>query len=375
MESSNEKHAQLIDRINMNLKEYHNSLLSYEKDQIIEMAEKVAAMSDAHAYMGYHGFSDDEIDFLLQFKNPLEIVAEGWLDYHADIDAEMGFAFDTVFRHKQDWLGNYPLMNGIDSPPYNGLRQFMGVNLIDFLGAIAEKTILHHPHDWKIDIEALWEAALSKNIEEKQLMWHVSSYGTHILNERDVFIKDTGPFGYWTNYRQNDPDMFGYAIEVTGCDGDDVLGNVYEVGKYAEYAKHISEIAEPLESLTLVYSDEWGVNAGKAITVTRNEYDNDRHRLMSESGQVIDLIYHPQDKVRLAALISNERLQRKRYPIGNTQEHLQQLSEKLAKIRTPAKVEPEQKPRLDEQIRAAGEKVKAQTAKNDNTSPKREEIS
>jgi hypothetical protein len=50
-------------------------------------------------------------------------------------------------------------------------------------------------------------------------MWHVSSFGTHLNTERETFIRDTGAFITWIEYHAKDPDMFGYAIEVTGRDG------------------------------------------------------------------------------------------------------------------------------------------------------------
>ena len=90
----------------------------------------------------------------------------------------------------------------------------------DFLGMIAEKTIIHYPNDWNIDAESLEKAAKSDDPNEKRLVWHVCSTGTHLQNEREVYIRDSGPHGYMTDYHQNDPDMFGYVVEVTGMDGE-----------------------------------------------------------------------------------------------------------------------------------------------------------
>ena len=110
------------------------------------------------------------------------------------------------------------------------------------------------------------------------------------------------------------------------------------------------------------------------INVSLREYDENRHCLMTESGNVAELVYHPQDKVWLAALISNQRLQYETMPIGNPEEHLQKLTEKLAEIRKPPeKAGPECELSLAEHIRIGREKMEAQEANKEKTSPKREE--
>jgi len=375
MEPNAEKLELLIDCLNKNLEDYHDSLMGFGNRELIAMAGTISSMSDAHFYLTeHHEFDGSEIDFLLKFQNPLNVVADFWAERNLDM-SDMSFALENIFSKQDAVLEEYPLMSDREPPSDKNLRRFMNVDLIDFLGQIAEKTIIHYPNDWQIDIKALFRIAKSGGPEDKRLMWHVSSYGTHLNTERDTFIMDTGAFNTWVEYRPNDPDMFGYAIEILGYDGGKVFGNVYEVGHYAEHAKHIRDVAEPLESLTLVYSNDWGVNAGKAVTVSRKEYDNDRRRLMSESGNVKEKICHPKDKVRLAGLIAAERKRRRQYLVGSTKIHLQKLTEKLAGIRKPPeKPAPKREPSaLADKIAAAREKVNAQNPKPKAERPKREE--
>jgi len=127
--------------------------------------------------------------------------------------------------------------------------------------------------------------------------------------------------------------MFGYYVEVTGKDGQRITGNVYEVGDYADFASHVRLTALPLDSVTLTYSPDWGVNAGKVLTVSRKEYDNDRHRLMSESGNVVKIQYHPSESVKkMADILQKEKANHMAMPIGDTQEHLKKLVKKLATV-------------------------------------------
>ena len=230
---------------------------------------------------------------------------------------------------------NYDSLRQIDLRYHDPeARRFMDVDIIDFLGQIAEKTIIHHPGDFKIDEDALWKAALSENPEDKRLMWHCCSYGTHILPEDDVFTRSTGAYGYWVDYRPKEPDMMGYAIEVTGYKDDTVVGNVYDVGNYYAHAQYVRENSLVLDAVSLTYSNDWGINAGKTITVPKYEYDNDRHRLMSESGNVTAIKYHPSESVQtMADRLKTEKDKYMGMPIGDTKEHLAQLDKKLVELR------------------------------------------
>jgi len=164
-------------------------------------------------------------------------------------------------------------------------------------------------------------------------VWHVCSMGTHIKTERDVFISGTGAFAYMTDYRQNEPDMFGYIIEITGISEGSIRGNVFETGNYAEYAKHIRETALPPDTVSLTYSDNWGKNAGKTVTVSRREYDDDRNRLMCESGDVTAVHWHPAKETDLTQLLLRERSERMAYPVGGMDAHLDMMTSKLVEIR------------------------------------------
>jgi hypothetical protein len=325
---------ELIDRVEQNYADYTNSLQVFGKSELIDMAAKIHATSDAYSYMtAYREYSDEELRFYLQFQNPLEIVADAWHERQTDVD-EVSFAMDGISEHMARYLTEYPLMSYADAPRDESLRRFMHVDVFDFLGKVSGKTLVHYPNDWNIDKETLYEAASSDNRDDRRLVWHVCKTATHLNPERDVFVKGSGAYAYMTDYHQNDPDMLGYIIEVTGRDGKGaVIGNVFEVGDYAEYAKHIRETALPPDNVTLRYSDEWGVNAGKTITVSRGEYDEDRRRLMSESGNVIGVKFNPASESQLRDVLRDERAKRMSYPLGSRQAHIKKVSAKIDAVR------------------------------------------
>jgi hypothetical protein len=336
MSNTQAGNAALIERFDKNLADFHASLESFTPRELIGMADRIAATNRIHAFMTQeHGMSDEEVDFLLQFQNPLEVVADAWRDAGDDAERIASVAYDVF--DKRDALAAYPLMT--DLPPgidpadidFDGKERFMGVDLIDFLGKIAGKVIVHYPQDWQTDVERLYTAAGSDNPEDKRMMWHVSSWGTHMNRERETFIRDTGAYNTWVQYPRRDSDTFGYAVEITGRKGHIITGNVFVLGYYPAHVMHVREEALVLEMLTLTYADSWGVNAGKAITVPRFEYDDDRHRLMSESGSVTDIAYHPYEGVRkMTDLLRSERAERMSYPIGSMEAHLRHYDDMLA---------------------------------------------
>ena len=154
-----------------------------------------------------------------------------------------------AYSLKQNALADEPLMGGIEAPDDASPRRYMDIDLALYLGKIAEKVIIHYPADWEIDKKMLHKAAVSDNPEDKRLMWHVCSYGTHMNTERDTFIKDTGAFNSWVDYRKKDEDMFGYVIEVTGRDGGIIKGNVFEVGDYYTHSLYVCDTALGIKSI------------------------------------------------------------------------------------------------------------------------------
>jgi hypothetical protein len=111
------------------------------------------------------------------------------------------------------------------------------------------------------------------------------------------------------------------------------------------------------------------VNAGKTITVSRKEYDNDRHRLMCDSGNVNKITFNPQSEERLTDLLADEHKRLMALPVGNTQNYIKYVEKELSELRgefDPEIDEPEfdetpaQKPSVEQKLKAATERVKSQ---------------
>lgn len=111
-----EREALLIARLNGNLAAYKASLMDFGKHELIEMASVAAAMSDTHYYLtANHRLEANEVEYLLQFQNPLEVVADAWQQRTEDL-SDMGFALDEVLNKRETLLALYPLVEP-DSMP------------------------------------------------------------------------------------------------------------------------------------------------------------------------------------------------------------------------------------------------------------------
>lgn len=109
------REEQLMLRVDKNLADYHKSLLGFGHQELIDMAGMISAMSDTHYYLtAHHSFSNSEVDYLLKFESPLEVVADIWCARNEDI-SDMSFVMD-VLSDKQDALNIYPLMQNAAEP-------------------------------------------------------------------------------------------------------------------------------------------------------------------------------------------------------------------------------------------------------------------
>jgi len=107
----NGKQEALMERLDKNIEDFRNSLMSFDKPELIDMASKITAMSDAHAYLSYHSFRDDELDFFLQFQNPLEVFADTLCGRELDLNEMKDVLYGVV--DNQDLSDYYPLIHDL----------------------------------------------------------------------------------------------------------------------------------------------------------------------------------------------------------------------------------------------------------------------
>lgn len=103
-----DKLQELLDRLDANLGDFRATWEAKSKAELVDASREITAIRDAHAYLTEsHGFEPEEIDYLLLFENPLQVVADKWLERTEDL-SDFSFALDEVFD-KQDALRDYEL--------------------------------------------------------------------------------------------------------------------------------------------------------------------------------------------------------------------------------------------------------------------------
>lgn len=108
-------------RLDNNLSDYKEHILGFGKEEMFEMAGQIAATVDAHYYMVYHHeFEPAEIDSLLRFAKPLEVVADAMWERREDI-SDMSFVLGDVFS-KADLTNRYALATEQQKPQKPSIR-------------------------------------------------------------------------------------------------------------------------------------------------------------------------------------------------------------------------------------------------------------
>ncbi|GHU58570.1 hypothetical protein FACS1894133_3570 [Clostridia bacterium] len=110
LNGANDIKTELMSRIEQNYADFKQSLDSFSKAELIGMASKIHAMSDAHCYLTmYYEFSNEELLFYSKFQNPLEVVASIWHKQNVDVD-DVYDAMEYISDRREAMLNDYPLL-------------------------------------------------------------------------------------------------------------------------------------------------------------------------------------------------------------------------------------------------------------------------
>lgn len=111
-----DKLQQLQERLLENYTEMKAKWAGWSTDTLIYFAHKIAAVKDAYLYLTReHDFTEQELDRLLQFQSPLEVVADRWWDRMQD-RSDFIFALDIAVQD-DDALLCYPLRKSEPEKP------------------------------------------------------------------------------------------------------------------------------------------------------------------------------------------------------------------------------------------------------------------
>jgi len=113
------KKNELLERIEKNYSDYQNSLLSLDKQELLDMTGKIKAVSDAYSYMtDWHDYDEHELEYLLEFQNPLEVLADEWHRRHNSL-SDVSYAMEDIYMRSDELLEQYPVISDIDISKYD----------------------------------------------------------------------------------------------------------------------------------------------------------------------------------------------------------------------------------------------------------------
>ena len=99
---------QLTERLDDNLSDYFDTLRSLDIKEIIGITSEIGAKMEAHYYLTeIHNFHTSELEYLLKFQDPLEVVADEFL--YAGTDSRSDIMW-KIFDRQEAIQGDYPLM-------------------------------------------------------------------------------------------------------------------------------------------------------------------------------------------------------------------------------------------------------------------------
>lgn len=103
-----------MDRIEQNCSDYIDTIMVKSKAALVDSAGQIANVQDVYQYVTeQHEFTVAELDYLLQFKDPLQVIADRWSERDAHID-DIGDAIADI-TESQDVSAFHSRADAVDS--------------------------------------------------------------------------------------------------------------------------------------------------------------------------------------------------------------------------------------------------------------------
>lgn len=104
------KEEKLIKRLERNYADYRAKIARMDTTEIFESIEEITATKEMYEYLSdRHRFEPGQLDYLLRFQNPLEVLCDLYVSGCWNKDDTMENIVQTACD-KQESLANYPLV-------------------------------------------------------------------------------------------------------------------------------------------------------------------------------------------------------------------------------------------------------------------------
>ena len=186
------------------------------------------------------------------------------------------------------------------------MRKYEHVDVIASLGDIMEINTEHYKSDFQYDVEMFQKAAAQPDAENTCLLWLSRSSGTECFYERDVYLSESYAHHSWLYHTEGLDIILAYAVEITGMEDGNVMGNLYELDALQHTTK-LEKDTLPAAFVNLKFED------GTEVRYPYEDYDKQKYGLIERHGKIIHGHLEPENEDVLQARLREARQEREKY--------------------------------------------------------------
>lgn len=320
---------QLLERLEENNSDFYAGLLSKDRQELIDNAVLIAEHARIYSYLAQeHDYRPEELEYLLKFQNPLEVMETHWLeDSWLDMES-MSYVVRENCGNEKD-LAHFPLVKD-KRPSLEPKRRFLNLDIEESLKQLMGQITVNYRTDLNYTLSALRRGALSQDSGNKNFVVFFRRNGVECMNERDLFIGNNPDKGYGTrsfhtcqfyHTMTNDP-VLAYSVEITGMENGRLRGNLYERDNH-RLAELSLRSCSPYTSVTVSF------HTGREMCFPLAEYDHtSKSDLEYQYGKIVSVRNEPEDESVVQGALHREHVQREKLPKGRFGVHVQKLADK-----------------------------------------------
>ncbi len=320
-------YQQLLDRVTENYADYRAELLLKDRQELIDGADRIAKTAEVFQYFTTKPLMETEVEYFLNFQNPLEVAVDHWESCTFELDALGAVIADVV--DKADDLTLYPLAADASEQKPDGLQKFMNVDLETVLPQIRAQKTAFYQNDLNYALDAMREGAATDDPAKRNFVVIFRQSGVECLNERDMLIAGTRSYNTCQYYhRMTREPVLAYSVELIGDGKNGLCGNLYQQDQH-QMAKFTERASSPYTDVTITFLD------GKEVRIPEKEYNYETiPSLKYRYGDILDTRHEADDESVVQGALRREHERRERMPKGHIAVHVQSLEE--SRIQTEA---------------------------------------
>ena len=318
---------QLIDRLTENYADYRAELLLKDRQELIDGADRIAKTAEVFQYFTTKPLMETEVEYFLNFQNPLEVAVDHWESCNFELDALGAVIADVV--DKADDLTLYPLEADVPEQKPDGLQKFMNVDLETVFPQIRAQKTAFYQNDLNYALDTMREGVVTDDPAKRNFVVIFRQSGVECLNERDMLIAGTRSYNTCQYYhRMTREPVLAYSVELLGDGKNGLRANLYQQDQH-QMAKFTERASSPYTDVTVTFI------GGKEVRIPEKEYNYETiPGLKYHYGDIADTRNEPDDESVVQGALRREHERRERMPRGHIAVHVQALEE--SRIQTEA---------------------------------------